>query len=618
MTDRTGHSSGFLDCLDDGAAIFDLNGRLCSSNVLFNGLLGLPAENAVIGQDVEDISTTLADRLLGSDRPSSDPQADILQDLVGGRPGEAEISAADGTCLRIRTKALPDEGHIVLTRDMTRQRAAEEADTILKTIVEACPANFLVSRVDDGKVIYCPPGSRERFGGIVSTLEFFLKPEDRQTYLDALLPTGVLNDYPVIFRRGDGSLMRGLTSARVVEFEGEKAIVSSTRDITEQLQIQAELERQREIAYQNEKLSALGGLLAGVAHELNNPLSIIVGYAQMLKGRVQDPTLERRIDRICQAAERSARIVKTFLAMARQKPANRQICAVDDMLKIAVDLVGHGLQESGISLEVMLDADLPPVSADTDQLVQVFSNLILNAEHAISGNSNCGRIRIVSRRDPVSGQIAIEVEDDGTGIPPDILPRIFEPFFTTKREGEGTGIGLSLSRQIVESHGGTLTVQSRAGEGATFTVRLHAALEQDDDALTPVEEIAGRTGRILVVDDDVDVADLIRDLLIRDGHDVDVRNDAASALLLLQTKQFDAILSDIRMPGLDGRDFLNAIKRTMPRLEHRLGFITGDTGSPGIARFLATSNVAHLEKPVSRNDLNKLVQKLLDPEVSVR
>lgn len=389
-------------------------------------------------------------------------------------PDAAERS--DGRMLETAAHQTALGGWLLITRDVTEDRRAEEAereaDELVRTIVASSPTTFLVSRVSDGHIVYISPASRERFGNITSSLAFFLDPAVRTRYLEALLPTGQLDNYRVRFRRRDGSIMDGLTSARVAEYKGEAIIVSSTRDISDQLRMEAELARQREIAHQNEKLSALGELLAGVAHELNNPLSVIIGQALMLREDLTDARNLARIERLSKAADRSAKIVRTFLAMARHEPAALAEVPLNLMVETAIDVVRPVLEERGVDLTIALDPDEPLVCADEDQITQVVINLLTNAEQAMRGRPKRA-LAVVTAADPARpGRVLVSVADSGPGVPDAIKKRIFEPLFTTKDVGEGTGIGLALSHRIVVSHGGEITVGDAAGGGAVFHVGL--------------------------------------------------------------------------------------------------------------------------------------------------
>lgn len=606
-----------IQSLDESLVLFDPDLNLVMGNRRWYKMFFSHLPPPDIGENVQH----MIDRLLAGNvmlAPEEMAQRSYTDQLIGLMRSYAKkvtLNLGDGTIWLASAHKTGLDGYLLSFTDITEQRRAEveqrEADMLLRKIVEACPANFLVSRVEDGKIIYCPPASRERFGNIESTLSFFLTPDDRNKYLKALLPTGSLDDYRVQFKRADGSVMQGLTAARVTDYKGEDVIVSSTRDISDQLAMQEELQRQREIAHQNEKLSALGELLAGVAHELNNPLSIVVGYAQMLEGRFEDPVLRKRVARIGQAAERSAKIVKTFLAMARQRPARIETCSLNEVVAMALDVAGYGLRSLGTSIVLELDEDLPHIAGDADQLAQVFTNLIVNAEHALTDRKQDGELVLRSYHDARTDHCVVEVRDNGAGIPGDIQTRIFEPFYTTKEVGTGTGIGLAFSHRIIDTHGGHLTVSSKAGKGTSFYVRLRATSDVSD----PGEALPGssahtRRHKILVVDDEEGVAELIRDLLEDQGHQVTVASNAQHAITALEGQFFNAILSDFKMPGLDGEGFFQFLEENMPRYRTRIGFVTGDTMGTRVARFLKRTQRPYVEKPIAADELNELVDTL--------
>ncbi len=607
-----------VQSLDEGLAMFDRAGRFVLSNRAWNSVLfaGIPAP--ILGETIDDSLHRLVREgaIVALEGLSGDGLGDALVRFVRGFGKKQTAHLADGRILLISAHRTETEGYLISFMDVTEQRRAEEeqreADLLLRKIVEACPANFLVSRIDDGKVIYCPPPSRERFGDIDSTLSFFLNPQDRQHYLDALLPTGSLDDYRVQFRRGDGSIMQGLTAARVTEYKGEQVIVSSTRDISELLAMQEELQRQRDMAHQAEKLSALGELLAGVAHELNNPLSIIVGYAQMLEGQIADPVLSKRVDRIAEAANRSARIVRAFLAMARQRPAKLEPCSLNEIATTALEVAGYGLRANGACIETELDPALPPVLGDADQLVQVFSNLIVNSEHALAPIGNQAHLLIRSFLDEANQHCVVEVRDNGPGIPEDILARIFEPFFTTKGVGDGTGIGLAFSHRVVDAHGGKLEVTSREGDCTSFFVRLDVhdrPATSGPDQTADTIEIAGT--KVLVLDDELTVGELICDMLEELRCEPVLVEDAREALRLLEREPFDVVLSDFTMAGMRGDEFYETLRRDMPDYATRVAFITGDTMGEKVQQFLSETDRPYLEKPIAQDDLAALLDRLL-------
>ncbi|MEX2409277.1 MAG: ATP-binding protein, partial [Rhodovibrionaceae bacterium] len=393
--------------------------------------------------------------------------------------------------------------------------------------------------------------------------------------------------------------------------QGQEVIVSSTIDQTERRQVAEEMTRQREILHQSEKLGALGELLAGVAHELNNPLSVVVGQALMLREMAEDPVIAQRAEKIGKAADRCAKIVKTFLSMARQRPSDNAAISLNEVVDSALEVTTYSLRSADIEVQANLADDLPPVRGDIDQLNQVLTNLIVNAQNALQSypGKRCLKINTFYRR--ARGEVVLKVKDSGPGIPEAIRSRIFEPFFTTKEVGAGTGIGLAFCHRIVEAHGGRIKVASRQGEGATFVIALPAKPRQDRPA-----GLAGGTAapsaalRVLLIDDEADVREILSECLRGLGHEVELAESGGDALNLMGRNSYDVILSDLRMPGLDGPRLYTHLCDHAPELLGRLGFVTGDAMSPAVRSFLKTAKRPYIEKPANPDDLRDLIARL--------
>ena len=272
-------------------------------------------------------------------------------------------------------------------------------------------------------------------------------------------------------RSKDGTVRWHEVFVKRASIGGHDRILALARDIDDKKRSAEELARQRESLYQREKLAALGSLLAGVAHELNNPLSVVVARAVLLEER-GNPGTQAAAQKIRTAAERCARIVRTFLAMARQQQPERGPVAVNDVVAAALDITGYAVRTSGIDVTLDLADDMPLILADADQLHQVLLNLIINAQQSLQDRPRPRRIRVTSRFDPRDDVVRLTVADNGPGIPPAVRARIFEPYFTTKPVGVGLGVGLAVSLGIVEAHGGTLTVECPESGGAVFTITL--------------------------------------------------------------------------------------------------------------------------------------------------
>jgi two-component system NtrC family sensor kinase len=391
---------------------------------------------------------------------------------------------------------------------------------------------------------------------------------------------------------------------------GRRLFTAHVRDLTQQKEAAHEIARQRDRLYQSEKMSALGSLLAGVAHELNNPLSIVVGQALMLE-EDGGGELAQRAARIRAAAERCGRIVKSFLAMARQRGPEKKPVDLNQTVRAALELVGYGIRSSGIKVTADLAADLPVFSADPDQLGQLVTNLVLNAQHALKDMAPPRRLHLSTRYKPAQSQLRLVISDNGPGIPPELRSRVFEPFFTTKPVGGGTGIGLSICHAIVAAHGGSIEIDGARG-GATFTIRLPVAAAEPARVATqvePVPEIARR--RALVIDDEREIAELIAEMLAREGFAAEVATSGEEALAELQRRSYDLVLSDVRMPELDGPALLRRLQTDWPALAERLIFVTGDTLGLGAGSVLDKLERPVIEKPISPEDIRRVIHATL-------
>jgi two-component system NtrC family sensor kinase len=410
--------------------------------------------------------------------------------------------------------------------------------------------------------------------------------------------------------RGDDEFPAELTVTST-QVGGRTFFTAHVRDLTQQKAAEREIARQRDRLHQSEKMSALGSLLAGVAHELNNPLSIVVGQALMLEEEGSDESAGRAV-KIRAAAERCSRIVKSFLAMARQRGPEKRPVDLNEIVRSALDLVAYGIRSAGIKVNADLAADLPLIHADPDQLGQVVTNLILNAQQALKDVPEPRRIRIRTRWKAARSQLRLVVADNGPGIPPDLRLRVFEPFFTTKPVGAGTGVGLSICHAVVSAHGGSIEVDETQGGGATFTIRLPGVAVQALRPAAPAEpvpEIARR--RVLVIDDERDIAELIAEMLTRDGFAVEVATNGKQALVELGRRSYDLVLSDVRMPELDGPALLRRLQSDWPALAERLIFVTGDTLGLGPGSALDKLGRPVIEKPITPDEIRRVVHATL-------
>jgi PAS domain S-box-containing protein len=426
------------------------------------------------------------------------------------------------------------------------------------------------------------------------------------------LPGGdVIRGLETRLRRRDGTVVWARVNMRLVRDEGHIWYEGSVEDITERKQAEAQLERQRDTLAQTEKLAAMGQLLAGVAHELNNPLSVILGQTALLGMKVESGPVRDRTAKIGQAAERCARIVKNFLALARQHPPERQATRLNEVVREAVELLAYPLRLDNVEVRLDLEDGLPAFWADPHQLQQVVLNLVSNAHQAMRSVPGPRRLTVVTRFDPIAERVHLAVTDTGPGVPPEITPRIFEPFFTTKPAGQGTGLGLSLCRGIVEAHGGSIELETTPGAGAVFRVALPVAAPRSTAAGGRAEAPPVPGKAVLVVDDEPEVAEVLADMLSEDGHRVDIAASGAAAVERLGKAHYDLVLADVRMPEMDGPALYHEIARRYPHLLPRFVFLTGDALSSEIGQFLEDTGAASVSKPFVVDEVRQVVRKAL-------
>ncbi|MEM8651826.1 MAG: ATP-binding protein [Pseudomonadota bacterium] len=492
--------------------------------------------------------------------------------------------------------------------DLTEQI---EAEAMLRQVLEACPAPIQMTRATDGKLMYTSFVETDPNGPKKIENSYFAEKDGRKKFITELRKNGWINDYKVHLFDEEGNSFWGELSANLIEFRGEEVIVSSTRDLTEELAIQDELAKQREMLYQTEKMSALGELLAGVAHELNNPLSVVVGHALMMQEEITDPELIKRVKKIGNAAERCAKIVKTFLAMARQRPAKIEQIDANSIIETAVDVIGYSSKSEGIEIISQLAPDLPVVAADADQLTQVIINLIINAEQAIR-NSGCGdRISVSTIYNAQTGRIEIAVEDNGPGIPENIRGRVFEPFFTTKEVGQGTGIGLAFCHRIIHSHEGTIRVDQSHNPGTRFLISIPTSMEQEHENTSNKPIVTGST-RALVVNDANEVGELISEILERENIEVDYVTSIEDAYGKLEQQNYDVFLSDVRKLELDKDGNLGKLEYNFSEMLNKSAFITGHFVDESMQQVIKRLGIPILEKPIDISGFRALLKQLLE------
>lgn len=384
-----------------------------------------------------------------------------------------------------------------------------------------------------------------------------------------------------------------------------KGMVHTVRDVTEQKVLRAQL-------LQTEKLAAIGQLISGVAHELNNPLTSVMGYAQLLQTADVSQAVKEDLRRIYKEAQRSAKIIENLLTFARKEKAERRYVDINQILRDTLKLRAYQLKVDNIESIAELDAHLPWTLAAPDQLQQVFLNLLNNAHQAMLDHRGGGRLTVRSQTD--GEVIRVQVIDNGPGIPQEIMGRLFDPFFTTKEVGQGTGLGLSIAFGIVQGHGGRIWAESEVEEGATFTVELPVIQAPPDwptEAHAPEKAGLYTGGRILLIDDEEEILKLVTRVLNKMGHEVVALTKGETALEHAITEDYDLIISDVKMPGMAGQELYQRVKKERPELIKRIIFITGDTVSDSTRAFLHHVTTPFVTKPFKIEDLQWAIRETL-------
>ncbi|HVA95768.1 MAG TPA: PAS domain S-box protein [Candidatus Dormibacteraeota bacterium] len=462
----------------------------------------------------------------------------------------------------------------------------------------------------------------ERMGGRTD-------PQDRTALLDLFddlisnrLSEGQI-DYRTQHKNGEWRLFRA--SARPLHDETgcTTGVIASARDITDQQRLQQQL-------IQSERLAAMGQMIAGVAHELNNPLTAILGVTELLRDQSSDEAVRRRLELAHRQARRAAHIVQSLLVFSRPSTPTSTLLHLADLLQRTLQLHEHSLRANQVHVDFIARPDLPTVQGDSNQLTQVFLNLIVNAEQAIREVREQGTLRI--RLGVVGERVLITFQDDGMGIRRETLPRIFDPFFTTKRPGRGTGLGLSICMAIVREHNGDISAQSLSDGGSVFTVSLPIctqtpALSAPVSAPAIAEQrsastatlLAGR--KILVVDDEESILELVSDSMSAQGCDVDRAASPESALVLAGQNAYDVILCDLNLKSeaghhISGYDLHERICQSLAVrsvAQPPFVFMTGDLVPSSIGEQAGRDGNFYLQKPFRMAELFSLLNELLSP-----
>ncbi len=410
--------------------------------------------------------------------------------------------------------------------------------------------------------------------------------------------------------RKDGSAASVEIQVAPIQMEHGAAIQFILREVTERVRLEQQLR-------QAEKLSALGQMMSGVAHELNNPLASVRGYAElMLTHHELSPQTRADLEKVASESDRAAKLVSQFLTFARAEAPQRAPVNLNELVASAVALREFEFRVAGVELKNEPASDLPPILADADKLQNVILNLLGNALQALCDHPQPRRVTIRTARSKAN--ILLSVADNGPGIPPELVPRIFEPFFSTKEVGAGTGLGLSVVHSIMSDHGGRIHHEQTPGGGATFVIAFpvteattHPAQTKPDTQPAPAHQTNLTGISILVVDDEKPIAELLCEMLGHLGCHTVTASSGVQAMAQIRQRDFDVILSDYRMPNMNGEQFYEQLRKLKPHLARRVIFISGDVVNEQTQNFLKAVGNLHLAKPFNLSAVQAAIRNVL-------
>lgn len=615
-----------FETLQEGIYITTPEGAIIDANPALVRLLGYDSKEELLSKHVADIVTDKAERKALMEEVERQPVSQGRELSLLRRDGSSIV------CLNTASAVRDTAGHVIRYQgsvlDITGRREMErrlhKQQEFARRLVDNFPDLILV--VDaNSRYTFVSPRCKEVLGYELSEaahMEFGGRthPEDLPALMtlfsDILAARQTVGSLEVRVRHKNGDWRRIRFNFSPLSDETGKieGVVLSGRDVTE-------IKRLEEQLIQAEKLAAMGQMLAGVAHELNNPLTAILGVTELLRDRhgVEEAT-QRQLDLTHRQARRAARIVQNLLEFSRPASPQKKPVDLNSIVERTLQLHEHSLRRNSIEVDFHPQHDLPGIIGDANQLIQVFLNLVTNAEQAIREIRESGRIQIRMAR--FASQVCVTFQDDGVGIRPESIPRLFDPFYTTKRPGGGTGLGLSICLSIIREHGGTIEAEALPGGGSAFTVYLPAAVGEESRPPAPPKAIGTGAGllpdlnalkgrSILVLDDEEIICTLLSEGLTAAGLCVDCSSSVEQALTHLAGRSYDAFLCDLNLSQngdkVDGRSAAERMLGSASSPRPALIFMSGDL-LDGAVTSTDSGPAWHLQKPFRISEVLALLQ----------
>ena len=603
--------------LHEGVYISQPDGALVDSNPALVKMLGYSNKEELLSAESEHhfFSSSEFDSL----RAILERQGYLRDQEISLRRKDGSSVPVLNSCVAIRDASgqmVRIQGSLVdITERRSMERRLREEQEFVRRLV-ACFPDVIVVLDTDGRYTFVSPRIQELLGYtpeelVGGTLEERPHPDDREAIMKFFqdlvagkTPVGTV-EYRTRHKDGTWRTFRANASPLTDTENKVIGVVASARDVTEAKQLEQQL-------FQSEKLAAIGQMVSGVAHELNNPLTAIIGVSDLLQERAPDDSFRRQTELVQKQARKAAGLVQGLLAFSRPSRPHSQQVRIEELIQRAIDLRRPFFASCRITVDFEHTSDLPSVDADPNQLAQVFVNILINAEQAIASVRDHGHILI--RTTVFEGKLEILIDDDGPGIPPEIRPKIFDPFFTTRRAGGGSGLGLTICLVIVKEHGGIIEAQMAPLGGARLRILLPASatstVPRPEISPTPRRNrLKGRS--ILIVDDEADIRDLVCEGLGARGAMVDKAKDADEAWTRLSENSYDAVICDFNLTGTGGVELFDRVARIDQTVTPRFLFITGELLDPDRILELERKGARALQKPFQLSELAAALEKFL-------
>ena len=620
-----------IDNMPDYIYVRDSGSRFLLANRALAQLVGAKTPEDLLGKsDFDFFPKELAEAFYADDQKIIRTGQGVVNQEEASMDSQGNAKWTLTSKVPLRDKNGLVIGIMGIGRDITKRRLAEkelrESQEKFTKAFYSSPESMVISTLPQGRIVEVNDATlrlweyerSEVIGKPSSELGIWVNPQERAAVIQHVTQKGSIREEKAAFRSKSGRIHQVRISAEIIQSENELCLLSIIRDITEQEALELQLR-------QSQKMEAVGRLSGGVAHDFNNLLGVIIGYTEFLQEQFEETNpLRKSIDEVLKAGRRAAALTRQLLAFSRQQVLDPKVLDLNSVVSEMEKMLRRLIRED-IELVTVLNPELGRVKADQGQLEQVIMNLVVNARDAMPQG---GKLVIKTgnfvmeedfiRQFPYPVQtgpyICITVTDTGIGMDAETRARAFEPFFTTKEKGMGTGLGLSMVYGIIKQSGGYINVESSPGAGATFNIYLPRSedVTEPDAVLGEIVHAAGGHETILLVEDEDSLRSLTRQSLESSGYKVLEARDGASALETSQEHKgtIDLLLTDIVMPGMDGRTL--ALELTRQRPETKVVYMSGYTGQSYSERGPIDPGSFFLAKPFSRHVLTSKIREALD------